>query len=654
MNVRIVLFSLFLLGCSTTLLSQDNSNRNSANKSATSRSDNLERLQELAQDYLSINELDSASKITNVLCENAQRRNDQLYLAVCQDLGGTIEKRKGNYDVAAEKLQQAVEYYRANNRDFLLDDASFDLAICYQFLGKLDKSLKLAYENIEVAKRTGDDDVLAGTYQVIGNVNAYLENYSEAKEKYQSAIDLYGKLNDDEGQQYVYFAMALLYGSQGDLDSAVINATMSKQLAERVGNINEAMASTGYLAHLFTLQEDYKTAANLADKVLAHFRQAEEQDRLVSALITRATVHQRVGEYDQGIKLVDEALEYAKQTQSIYNLTNTFDLKIEMYLDSKDYKSAYETSLELAAVKDSIFQLEKVDAITEHEVKYQTEKKEKELLARTLEIRKVQFNNTLLVGGLVAATLFSLLFFYVIRQRQKAKEKIATKELEIKEEKIANYKKREKLLALEYMVVGQEKERERIAQDLHDGLGGLLSTVKAHVTNIQEQVKALESLNVVVKTNELVDTACEEVRRISHNMMPSAMRLGGLKQAVEEIVAQLRSAHGLHVDAELSGLDAPIQSDDAVILFRIIQELTNNIVKHAQAEHVLLEVHRFENELHIVVEDDGRGMNLERVEENEGLGLKSIRSRVKYLDGTVDFYSKPNEGLSTSINIPLA
>lgn len=648
MNRITIFVAFFILASYDGVLGQ-----NQAEKNEDSSARTLDSLRELARDFIALGELDSAKYQLNILLTNANDQDNERYEAICYDMFGTIEERRGEYAKAAEYGERAVAYFRANNDDEWLDDALFGLAERYQFLGKFDLALKLAFENIAVASRTQNKDVLAGTYQVIGNVNSYLGNYDEAANKYDEAILLYEELKDEEGLHYIYFAKALLHGTQGERDVAIELAQKARQLAMKVDNMNEAMAASGYLAHLYTEQEEYAKAADLAEQVLTFFRQQNEMDRLVSALITRATIHQKLKEYPDAIRLVDEAISYAQATQSIYNLTSVYELKIQLHEQAGDYKAAYQTAQDLAMVNDSVFQLEKVSAITEHEIKYETEKKERELLAQKLKLQKSEFNNTILGIGLGAAALFSLLFFYFNRQRQRAKTKLAQQDLEIQKEKVANLEKREKLLAIEYMVVGQEKERQRIAQDLHDGLGGLLSTVKAHVTNIQEQVQALENLNVLVKTNNLVDHACEEVRRISHNMMPSSMRLGGIKQAIEEIVAQMESAHGLQVDAELSGLDTDIPQDDAVIILRIIQELTNNIVKHAQARKVTLQINRFDSELNILVEDDGVGFTADASEGEGGLGLKSVRSRVKFLDGTVDFYSKPNEGLSTSINIPI-
>lgn len=209
------------------------------------------------------------------------------------------------------------------------------------------------------------------------------------------------------------------------------------------------------------------------------------------------------------------------------------------------------------------------------------------------------------------------------------------------------------MLALNSMIEGQETERLRIAQDLHDGLGGLLTTVKAHFNAIEREINAVKNLNVYDKTNELIDKACVEVRRIAHNMVPHSIQLSGLQGALEDLKHSIES-RGLQCDLELHQLDKlELSQEKASMVYRIVQEVTNNAIKHSEASNIFLQLMYIENNLHITIEDNGKGFDINQVVNNKGMGLKSIDSRVKYLNGTVHYDSSPNHGTTVNIEVPV-
>lgn len=201
------------------------------------------------------------------------------------------------------------------------------------------------------------------------------------------------------------------------------------------------------------------------------------------------------------------------------------------------------------------------------------------------------------------------------------------------------------------MIEGQETERLRIAQDLHDSLGGLLSTVKTHFSIIQSEIQQLESLDITSITNKLIDEACGEVRRISHNMLPQSLSISGLQGAVEDIAEQLE-AQNYEVTLQIDGLKKSENTARDAAIYRLIQELVSNMRKHAQASSILIQIFGNEELLSITIEDNGLGFDYEKAIAKDGLGLKSINSRVAYLDGTIDWDSRLDAGTSINITIP--
>lgn len=205
---------------------------------------------------------------------------------------------------------------------------------------------------------------------------------------------------------------------------------------------------------------------------------------------------------------------------------------------------------------------------------------------------------------------------------------------------------------MESIIEGQEAERLRIAQDLHDGLGGLLSSVKAHFTTFKNQFDKDEKLDITQKTYQLIDASCIEVRRISHNMTPHFFNLVGLEGYLEDIAEQL-STSGINATVDIHNLPESTDTTKRITIFRLIQEILSNIRKHAEAKNILIQLIGSEKEIQLIIEDDGCGFDYEKACKNKGLGLKNINSRVDFLEGTIQWESIINEGTTITINIPL-
>lgn len=199
------------------------------------------------------------------------------------------------------------------------------------------------------------------------------------------------------------------------------------------------------------------------------------------------------------------------------------------------------------------------------------------------------------------------------------------------------------------MLRGQEEERGRLARDLHDGLGGMLSGVRQTLNVVKgNQYIPEASANSFNRALEMLDSSISELRRVARNMMPEALLKFGLKDAVEDLCHNF-SGPSLKVQCQAFGLENRLPESTEVIVFRIVQELLNNVVKHAGADQVLLQLLRDGNRFHLTIEDNGRGFDPKKLEEAAGIGWINIRSRVNYLGGEMDLRSAPGKGTSVEI-----
>jgi signal transduction histidine kinase len=200
------------------------------------------------------------------------------------------------------------------------------------------------------------------------------------------------------------------------------------------------------------------------------------------------------------------------------------------------------------------------------------------------------------------------------------------------------------------MLKGQEEERSRLAKDLHDGLGGLLSGVKFSLSNMKDNlVITPDNMAVFERSLDMIDTSIKELRRVAHNMMPELLTKFGLDEALKEYCNTINATNLLSVKYQSIGMGTRIEKSSEIIIYRIIQELLNNIMKHAAATEAMVQLVKEDSRFSIIVEDNGKGFNTALIKDNKGAGLTSIQSRVDYLKGQLEVHSEPGKGTLVTI-----
>jgi len=202
------------------------------------------------------------------------------------------------------------------------------------------------------------------------------------------------------------------------------------------------------------------------------------------------------------------------------------------------------------------------------------------------------------------------------------------------------------------MINGEERERERIAKDLHDSLGGLLSTVKLQFDNFKAKINGHHHIEQYTKASNLLDDAVEEVRSISRNLQPTALKRLGLVPAIKDLINRFDDPDMPEIYFQTYDVASDINELTALSIYRVVQELLTNSLKYAQAKEILLQLNGENDELYLQYEDDGIGFDVDNPPK-KGMGLDNIFSRINYLKGQIQMDSKPGEGISVIARIPL-
>ncbi|WP_290795881.1 sensor histidine kinase [Flavihumibacter sp. UBA7668] len=347
-------------------------------------------------------------------------------------------------------------------------------------------------------------------------------------------------------------------------------------------------------------------------------------------------------------------LQISYDSASAFNLKNIMrksaSLLAEAYAKKGDYAKAYQFEREARQINGLIYDQEKTKEINFLESRYQNQKKETEIAELQLsnisnELSLAKRNKQLWIGASIAAVTLILLSLLYLTTRQRSI--LAEKDRVFQTEQIKFLEGQQQVVSLQSMVNGQEMERTRIAKDLHDGLGGLFSTVKMHFSALQHENAELKEDGLFTKSYELIDTAAEEVRRIAHNMMPDVLIKMGLLQAVQEFCNSISATRQMKVTMLEYGMDQRLNASTEIMLYRIIQELLNNIIKHARASEAIIQFNKIENRLTITVEDNGAGFDLQESDGAVHAGLSSVQSRVTYLNGQLSIDSE--KGIGTTV-----
>jgi len=510
----------------------------------------------------------------------------------------------------------------------------------------LDKIDTTALTEAEKKKQKGQNFVLANS----------LANLYNKTEDYETSLVYYNIANEAALAMGDVRAAGVITSNKGNLllkmsreEDALEAFKEGKALKIKGGAspISVAFTDLNIGTAFVKLNQDEKAMASL-NEALVTFEEKNYQSGIAETLPERGILYINQGKFDLAIADCEKAKNLINSIKVPDLMSKACECLYDAYKRKGDFEKALNNFELFTVARDSIINEKTIKNLTQIEMQYDFNKKQEEQ-EEILQKEKRLKRNILI--GLITLAIFSIVIILFLRKRMQYKTKLAIQTEALHQQKITELQQKNKLLAMNSMIEGQEAERLRIAKDLHDSLGGLLSTVKAHFTTIQNEIEQLSKLNLTEKTNNLIDEACIEVRRISHNMMPHALSLSGLEGAIEDVGTYLKE-QGYDVTVEITNLPEKIESTKEIMIYRLVQEIISNIRKHAHAKNILIQLVGHKQEINLLIEDDGKGFNLQEAVAKGGLGLKSIHSRVAYLDGTIDWDTQPNNGTSLTINIP--
>lgn len=365
--------------------------------------------------------------------------------------------------------------------------------------------------------------------------------------------------------------------------------------------------------------------------------------------------HEQMGQYAKSVDIFEDLIAFTSQhRESSIRRDSHFHL-IHCYQQLGNIPKALYHAQRHLKMADSLRRLNTVESI--NFIKTANEKEQIETVLRQTETEKKlaetesRVNRQRMYAAIALGVLILLVgAFGIIFFRQKLQ--IKQHEVEANQLKIKEIESERELTMMKALLEGQDSERERVAQDLHDSLGGMLAQIKFRTSNYFAKLDKSEASAETRNIEKLIDETCTELRSISSNLQPNTLKRFGLITALNDYVQKLSTKQGTHLTFEHSGSDQNLPDDQQLMIFRTAQEGINNALKHAQATDIFVQLHISEDHLVLEVEDNGRGF--ESHQNTQGMGLKNIEMRANYLKANLNIKSAPTEGTSLLLDMRLA
>lgn len=626
---------------------------------------------------------------------------------------GEAYKLVGNLAQAQEAFLKAEKIHRGiKDLEAISTDVNNLGAVHYE-LGNYNRAITYYLEGTKMMDQLNREKENAQTFINIANVLRVQKNFTDAVSYYDKAVKILTTYNDQLNLGIAYLNYANIYIEQSAYDKGIAMLNKGMDAFTKSNFKRGLQVCYNNLGALYIRREQYRTAIPLLEKSI---KIAEESNNFAGLALVQQNIafsYTMLKEY----KLAEEWFNKSEAAANKYNKGNigTF---AEIYnhrssLDSAmgNYQRAFFLRDKYRIIKDSLLNENLSKQINELNTKYQTQKKEAQLsllgkenqiqslelsrnqlelqnkvlendrnllkignqdlllvrnriqlgrqqveaqaktqkiklLASENEVQRLELTKrNIFLGAGTALFLIVLLLGYLLYNRYKLKQ-----EARLQAEVIAQQD-----AATKAVLHAEENERKRISGELHDGIGQMFSAVKMNLSALTSSLQFTDghSENMFHKTMTLIDESCKEVRVISHQMAPNVLLKSGLAAAIRDFINKIDSRK-LKINLETFGLQERLDQNIETVLYRIIQETVNNVIKHAEANMLDIQLNRDEEGINVMIEDNGKGFDPSGIDRLEGMGLKNIRSRVEYLKGTVDFSSGPGKGTLVAIYIPLS
>lgn len=574
-------------------------------------------------------------------------------LARCYNNTGNIYDEMGEFDKAIQSFKEAIKIRQKIKDDKGIVDTKVNIAVVYVKKAKYEEAVNLFLEAAH------DYDKMDNQYQVarqnanVAVVYSRIKNHLLALKYTLIAIKVLEKLQDRSTLALIYNNAGAHYMDLGDYKNALVY--YEKALDMHADLENEIGVATSYnnIGSVYNFQKKFSKSIDYFHKALALKIKNNETNTL-------PVTYYNLGSSFIGLKNVDSSLYYLKIAEELSKpkgmnkeLADIYKAYADVYEIQNDFKKAFAYFKLHKQFADSTLDSDIGNKIVELEAIYQNNKKELENKRLTIKNQKERIqrlkaenesarkSRMLLVFVFAGVLVISLLLLY-FQQRKRKMDQLHNQKILAEREK-----------GLEAVITATEEERKRIAKDLHDGVGQQMTGLKMAWQKLSAEIhtQSPEQYTRLVDITKVLDDASADVRSISHQMMPRVLTEMGLVPALEDMLAKVFKYSDIKYEFLPINLKDRFQERIELCLYRVCQELVNNVIKHSGATQLMVQLIQQKDYLVMIVEDNGKGL---QQNSGKGIGMLSMSSRLNVVHGVINYDPGPQTGTLVTIRVPLA
>ncbi len=581
---------------------------------STDHSTRLQLITKIAKIHLLAGNTDSITHYGQLLKKETLKENDsdkQLYLSKANNIIGWGKLKNELYDAAMKYFLEGIAISPVQEMRTMHYKHQLGLGIVYLEQGNYENALPIFESCIEETK---DKETIILAKKFLG--------------------DIY--FNQKSTERASFYYLDVIESIPNDIPNKIsLEAQMNLGKIEFFHDkIQEAMD------YFIPIKEEAKKN---------HF-----YDLYIDAVYHIGRVYYKLEQYETAEMVINTAYMNAVQWGRLELQKKVISMLKNLYVDQKNYKNAYGLMTQYVSVSNQIITKQNKKATKELEIKYQTLQKEKEILAlkeeqlvKEIEIKRQRtIKQAFLIGFLIILLpIIGLLIMYF----QKLKTQIALNksQKEVNTQKVYGLMKDQELNLIKATMEGQDKERQRLARELHDGIGGNLASIKLQLSNTSNINNQQD--NIIKQLDETYN----QVRDFSHNLTPKKFQKNPITALIKEYINNVTSGSKQSIsfhpypENQIDQIDTTIKEE----LFKIIQELLTNCLKHAKAKNIDIYLNHYKDQIQLLFEDDGVGFDTNKIV--EGIGFKNIKNRLSSLSGNIFIDSTLLRGTVVNIEIPI-
>jgi hypothetical protein len=439
---------------------------------------------------------------------------------------------------------------------------------------------------------------------------------------------------DPRNSEYYRNQLALLHKSR--------NIAINSSLMVQKGNIELNIAT------IHERNKNYDSTLYYLKKLKGFVEKKNYQPTTIAYYLNLGSAYRFLEQYELAIEHLEKALKLSNSTSLKPHKSKILINLASTTFTYNQYKKSSYYYQELQSLTDSLSNSERLGIVQELEAKYQVQegKLENAELSADNERQKVT------IISIAGSALTLLLIGIFVYKNQDKKRRLAKQEMELEKQRADNLMKNQELATIDAMIAGQEKERKKLAEDLHDDLGSSLTTIRLYFDNLKDHFKPGTSSEIYNRTDKLLEDTYATIRNMSHSRHNGVLASEGLIPSLQTLAENITNSGKIKVNIFHHGMDRKLENSLELNIFRMLQELLSNVVKHAGATEASINIVGSKNTIDLMVEDNGSGFVSGSSKKSSGMGLYSIETRVEEMDGTFDIDSNSGHGTTITIEIP--